>query len=70
VYRILRPNGQWIIDERWPEHLRFKDLEAAVTYAQQFARATEDYGEYLIFEGWNDEPSAQARMLNLFEEDE
>jgi hypothetical protein len=70
MYRILRPNGQWIIDVQWPEHLRFKDLEAAVKYAQQLARATDDYGEFLIYEGWKDEPSAKANHINLFEEDE
>ena len=52
-----------------PEHLRFKDLEAAVKYAQQLARATDDYGEFLVYEGWKDDPSARAKLISLLEED-
>ena len=70
MYRILRPNGMWITDENWPEHLRFKDLKAAFKYAEQSAKSTSDYGEWLIYEGWNMEPSARFTLFDLFEEDD
>jgi hypothetical protein len=70
LYRILRPNGQWIIDESWPEHLRFKDIEAAIEHARLVAKTTDDYGEFLIFENGNDTPSARTRLIPLLEEDE
>jgi hypothetical protein len=60
LYRILRPNGQWVSDQLWPEHFRFKDLEDAAKYAERFAKTTDDYGEFLIYEGENDTPSASA----------
>jgi hypothetical protein len=70
LYRILRPNGLWVTDEQWPERLRINNLKAAVEYAQRLARITNDYGEFLIYEGNNDTPSASARMHSLFDEDE
>ena len=69
MYRILQPNGHWIIDDQWPEHLRFKDLEAAVKYAKRIAKITGDYGEFLVYEGASDTPSANFKFFSS-EDDE
>lgn len=70
MFRILRRNGMWITDENWPEKFRFKDLRAAYMHVEQSAKRTSDYGEWLIYEGWNDEPSARFTLFNLHEEDD
>jgi len=67
MYRILRPNGQWIAQSFDGD---LDTLEGAIKRAQQFARAINDYGEYLIYDGFASEPSARTSMIPLTEDDD
>lgn len=67
MYRILRPNGQWIVNSFQGD---LETVEGAMKRAGQFARVMKEYGEFLIYEGNAVQPSAAMRHLPLTEDDD